>query len=60
MCYKISDLDRSVVVSPLVIGNVNLNDVGFDGMRSPGFNAPMFTSYGGKKDKQARSHVKRY
>lgn len=42
--------DRSMNVTPLVIGNVQLNDVGFDGMRSPGFNAPMFTSYGGKKD----------
>lgn len=42
------ETERPVVVSPLVIGNVNLHDVGFDGMRSPGFNAPMFTSYGGK------------
>jgi len=42
----------SLSATPVRMGNVtnvNLDDVGFDGMRSPGFNAPMFTSYGGNK-----------
>ena len=36
-------------VTPISIGNVSLHDVGVDRARTPGFNAPTATAYGGKR-----------
>ncbi|WAR16151.1 hypothetical protein MAR_030745 [Mya arenaria] len=44
-----TEFSRLPSVSPTLITNSRLRDVGFDGMREPGFNAPMHTSYGGKQ-----------
>lgn len=40
---------RNGSVTPISIGNVSLHDVGMDRARTPGFNAPATTAYGGKR-----------
>ncbi|KAH3709867.1 uncharacterized protein LOC127858351 [Dreissena polymorpha] len=57
----IDDIERGLpAVSPMLITNAKLRDAGFDGMREPGFNAPINTSYGGKQRTISRVSAKKF
>lgn len=53
------DTARDGAITPISIGNVSLHDVGMDRARTPGFNAPTATAYGGKRSTSPKLFKKR-